>query len=343
MARLELAEGGHAEESETDADLILEELERFHQSLYTRRCEGQAREPADADGFRAEGDGFHHVGATHEAAIDPDLGLAFDGLHDLRQHRGAAQPMIELATAMIGNIDDLHAVLDAELGILCSGNAFDDEREVGILVLEALHVGPIESGLEGGAFDRARAPGLYEPAKQVALPSAVRRHVDREAERAESVVAGTTHEVVDPGIITAHIELENARRLCGARRLLEPRLAHGGEHLRHAELRGAAGGGCGAALDNRFEAADRREHHRQPHLAAKKACRAVDTAHVAQDARPERNFVQRSTIAEHRGFGLGAAHQVSPRPGRQVPLRRLVDFLQGEEFLGEWCVHWPPC
>src|SRR6185295_4500510 len=112
-------------------------------------------------------------------------------------------------------------------------------------------------------------------------------------------VARAADKVVYPGIVATHIELEDARGLRSGRGLLETRLADGGEHLRHAELRRAARCARRAALDDRFEAADRREHHRQPGLPAEKAGGGVDAAHVAQHAGTESNLVERTAIAQH--------------------------------------------
>src|SRR6266850_1666857 len=100
------------------------------------------------------------VGAAHEAAVDPYLGLAVHRFHDFRQHLCAPQPMVELPAAMVGDIDHLDAVLDRELRVLGGGNALDDERKVGVLVLEALHLPPGERGLERRAFDRFARQGL---------------------------------------------------------------------------------------------------------------------------------------------------------------------------------------
>src|SRR5579859_1352805 len=138
---------------------------------------------------------------------------------------------------------------------------------------------PVQPRLEGGAFDGAGAPRLDEAAEKIALAAAVHGDIHRQAEGAEAVVARTPHPIVDPGIVAAHIELEDARRLRRRGGLLEPRLADGGEHLRHAELRRASRRRGGAALDDRLEAANRRQHHRQPYLSSEKSGGAVDPAY----------------------------------------------------------------
>src|SRR5262249_4601451 len=120
MARLELAIGCHAEETERDADLLLEEFQGLYESRRAGRRKPQTCEPADADGLRAERNRLDNVGAAHETAVDPHLGFAFDCLNDLRQHRRAPEAMVELTAPMVRDVDDLHAVLDAEFSVLRS-------------------------------------------------------------------------------------------------------------------------------------------------------------------------------------------------------------------------------
>src|SRR4030095_4161001 len=82
VIRRQLGIGSDAEQAEADADLVLEQFKRAHQSRHARRAEAEAGEPADAGRFRAERDRFHHVAAAHVAAVDPDLGFSFDRLDD---------------------------------------------------------------------------------------------------------------------------------------------------------------------------------------------------------------------------------------------------------------------
>src|SRR5439155_23313871 len=102
---------------------------------------------ADADRVRDELESLGDVRATHEAAIDPDFGFSFYRLDDFGQHRGRAQAVVELPSAVVGNVDDLDAVLHGDLGVLDGRDAFDDERNV-MLVFEALHLVPRQPRLE---------------------------------------------------------------------------------------------------------------------------------------------------------------------------------------------------
>ena len=53
------------------------------------------------------------VGAAAERAVDHDLGAALHGVDDLRQHMHRAAAVIELAAAMVRNVNPVDAVIDA--------------------------------------------------------------------------------------------------------------------------------------------------------------------------------------------------------------------------------------
>src|SRR3989442_30665 len=67
--------------------------------------------------------------------------------------------------------------------------------------------------------------------------------------------------------------------------------------------------------------------------------RAVDLADIAQHARPKRDLVERTAVAQHRGLGLRATHEIAPRSRRQAAPRGVVDLLQGQKFFVERRVH----
>src|SRR3954468_16282113 len=101
VPRRELGVARDAEEPKADAHLVLEQLERPHQARYAGRGERQAAKAADADRVRAERESLDDVGATHEAAIDPDFGFSFYCLDDFREHGGGAQAVVELSPAVV--------------------------------------------------------------------------------------------------------------------------------------------------------------------------------------------------------------------------------------------------
>ncbi len=69
------------------------------------------------------------VGAAAEAAVDDDLRPALHRGRDLGQHLDRAAAVIELAPAVVGDVDRIDAVSDRDLGILGGGDALEDERD----------------------------------------------------------------------------------------------------------------------------------------------------------------------------------------------------------------------
>ncbi len=74
----------------------------------------QALEPADTHGVGAQRDGLDHVGPAHEAAVDDDRGAPGHGGDHFGQHVEGPPAVVELAPAVIGHVDALHAVLAGE-------------------------------------------------------------------------------------------------------------------------------------------------------------------------------------------------------------------------------------
>jgi hypothetical protein len=149
-------------------------------------------------------------------------------------------------------VDHLDAVLHGDLRVFGGGDALDDER-YRMLVLEALYLRPGESRLETAARGRGRAPGLDEAADEVALAPAVHRDVHGEAKGAVAVGERAAHVVVHPGVVAAHVELEDAQRVGRGGGFLQAGLADRGEHLRHAETapRRAPRGRAASTMDSR--------------------------------------------------------------------------------------------
>ena len=152
--------------------------------------------------------------------------------------------------------------------------------------------------------------------------------VHRDAERVVAGVDRATHDVVHPGVVAAHVELEDLRPGHRLRGLLQPRLGHRTDDDRHAEFGGAAAGGRGAAGIERFQRADRRQHHRQPQLHAEEGRRRVHLGDVAQHARPQRDRIQRRAVAPQRRLALGGADQIAPDVAVELRPRRRDEFVQ---------------
>ena len=177
-----------------------------------------ALHPAEPDEIGAGGHRLDDVGAARHAAVDDDLRLAVDHVDDLRQHVHRAAAVVELAAAVIGDVDPGDAVIERDPGILGGGDALEHQRNVELLP-DALDGAPVERRLELAA-GRAPAAGHDMALGEVALAPAVDRGVDGEAEGDIFIGDGAGDEIVDPGLVAADIELEDPRRV--GRRLPRP-------------------------------------------------------------------------------------------------------------------------
>src|SRR5262249_54103358 len=148
--------------------------------------------------------------------VHHDEGSAGDGGNDLGQDVERAAPVVELTAAVVRDVDALHAVLARRHRVLDGGDALEDEGQVG-QILVALDVVPVEPGLirEAG---RALPPRLDVAGGDVALAPAVRGRVDGEAEGRVSVIARALDVIVDPGVVAANVQLEDAEVVRGRRR-----------------------------------------------------------------------------------------------------------------------------
>src|SRR5712692_4497344 len=114
IRRVELAVARHAQERQADPNLVLEDFERALEPGLSRGGQAQALEPAEPHALRPERDRLDDVGAAHEAAVHHDSGAPRDRRYHLGQHVERAAPMIELPPTVVGHVDDLDAVLEAE-------------------------------------------------------------------------------------------------------------------------------------------------------------------------------------------------------------------------------------
>jgi hypothetical protein len=63
--------------------------------------------------------------------------------------------MVELAAAMVGDVDPFDAVIERDLGVLGGGDALDDQRDL-VFVLDQLDRAPAQRLLVIAAAVRAR-------------------------------------------------------------------------------------------------------------------------------------------------------------------------------------------
>ena len=200
-------------------------------------------------------------------AVDQDLGAAADGLDDLRQHVHRAAAMIELAAAMVGDVDPFDAVIDRDPGVLGGGDALDRQRNLELL-LDALDRAPVERrpGTRGsargagrrsrsawrcraraGCNGRCRRSGRTRRSRERSRARRDRR--PRPRRRAHRAGRGAAHRA-PPAASSSSPGSQTELSMCAA-----PNSRAAAHHRRGA-------GGMEA-----FQRPDRREHHRQPQLA----------------------------------------------------------------------------
>src|SRR5690606_25763007 len=105
---IELIETRDAEKAHARHHLLLQQFEHAHHTRLTACSHAIAVEPADTHRIGAERDRLQHVRPATEAAVYHHLRALRYRIHHLRQHVERAAAMVELATAVIGDIDDLH-------------------------------------------------------------------------------------------------------------------------------------------------------------------------------------------------------------------------------------------
>ena len=244
-------------------------------------------------------------------AVDHDFRAAGNRVDDLGQHMHGAAAVVELAAAMVRHVDPVDAVIERDLRILRGGDALDHQGYPEF-VLDQFHGPPFQPLLEiaAGGADPA---GADVTLGDVALPPAVMGGVDGQAERTVAVGDRAADAILDEGVAAADIELVHPQRIGrGLGGFFQAGLRHRAQHVGGAEAAGGAGDACRSTRLEQFERADRRDHHRQPHLAAELLDGAIDLCDVAQHARPECDLVERHAVAAHGGLGLGGADDVVP-------------------------------
>ena len=189
----------------------------------TGRGQRPALHAAEANDIGAAGDRLDDVAATAEAAIDHDPRAALHRIGDLGQHMHGAPTVIELASAVIGDIDPLDPVIERDRCVLRGGDALDDEWYL-VLVLDQFHGSPLQPLLEVAAGG-AQAAGADIALGDVALAPAVMGGINGEAEGGIVVGNRAADAVLDKRVIAADIELKDAQRVGGRfSDLLEARL-----------------------------------------------------------------------------------------------------------------------
>ena len=117
--------------------------------------------------------------------------------------------MVELAAAMVGDVDAVNAQFHAHSRIFCCGDSLQDQRNI-VLVFEAFDVVP---GIQCLIFHAARTdpPGLDESVIEIALAPTVMGRVDGNCESVVAIVDCAFDVVVFEIVAAANVELEDLR------------------------------------------------------------------------------------------------------------------------------------
>src|SRR5580698_4904198 len=236
---IELGEFGDAQQAKGADHLIFQELEHPYDPGFAAGRQRPTLQPADPDKVGAQYDGLDDIGAAAERAVDHDFRPAFDRGDDLRQHMHGAAALIELASAVVGDVNPLDAVIDRDRRVLAGGDALDDQRNL-VLVLDELDGAPIQPLLEVAAGS-AQAAFADVAFGDIALAAAVMRGVDSQAERGVAAGDRARDAIFDKGVVTPDIELIDAQRVRrGLGDLLQSRLRHRTQHVGGAKPADAA-------------------------------------------------------------------------------------------------------
>src|SRR5580700_9399844 len=141
--RIELGIARGTQQAHRADDLILEKLEHAHDAGLAAGGEPVALHAAEPDEIGTYGFRLDDIAAAIEAAVDDDLGAAGNRLDDFRQNIGRAAAMIELTATVIGDEDEVDAMIEAKFCVFGGGDPFDGERDLE-LRLDALDGLPIE-------------------------------------------------------------------------------------------------------------------------------------------------------------------------------------------------------
>src|SRR5438876_62013 len=98
--------------------------------------------PSEADCRRAECQRFKNIRATAHTAVDNHRRFARNGFDDLRKALNGRAQRIFRASAVIGNDQTIHAVLDRQLSVFARDDAFDQEFN-GYGIAQPLHKLPV--------------------------------------------------------------------------------------------------------------------------------------------------------------------------------------------------------
>ena len=205
---------------------------------------------------------------------------------------------------MVGDIDDLHPVLDCQRRILGGGNTFQDEWDLEV-ILESFDVVPVEPRLLDLAAMSIQSPGGRGVTfREVAFTARVNGQIHRETECVKPRLGRALRMPFYPPIALTHIQLIDLGAWRGGGNHLERWLAHRAMHTDNAKLAGRPSRGSAPTGVEVLKPADRRQHQRDTQIQTQQMSACAGVGHIPQHPRPEGQGIQCLTIPAQRRLGL---------------------------------------
>jgi len=129
VGRTELIDAGDSDQAHRAGHLVFENFQHPDEPIASGRRQSPGLQFAQGDGINSHGQRFDDVASALDATIEHNSRPALHSGHDLGQHVHCSQRMVWLTATMIGDPNDVHAVLNGDYGILGSLNAFEHERQ----------------------------------------------------------------------------------------------------------------------------------------------------------------------------------------------------------------------
>src|SRR5262249_61765390 len=104
----------HAKDPQPNADLRFEQFQHALDAGLPRGGEAVEIEPPNRHRVRPERNPFDYVGAAAEPAVHDDLGPAAHRGHHVLQDVDRCAPVVELAPAVVGDVDAVDTVVTGD-------------------------------------------------------------------------------------------------------------------------------------------------------------------------------------------------------------------------------------
>nr|POF04100.1 hypothetical protein CFP56_21855 [Quercus suber] len=318
--RAELVNGAAADEAHVHLHLVAEQLHGAVDAGLAVRTHGEEEGTADADALGAEAQRLEDVGGAAHAAVDVDFDLVVQAepaqlRHDLGEDFDARARKVQLAPAVVGQHDAVHARLDGEQDVFDALHALEQDRHLGDGE-EPGDVAPLQRRVDEGGdgargalrpVDRVAArvlhvgPDVGELRAHVLLAPPELRRVDGDEEALAAALLGVLDDAFGDVAVLVDVELQPLHlvALLGVDDLVEGARGEGGDHLDDIVLlRGARQHDFTLGVPELAERG-RGDVERNVDFGAEHGGGQVDVFHVVQDPRSEPDLVVGGVVLAH--------------------------------------------